>query len=73
MKCYIILQVVTQLNQVNKMITIKQTNYYKDNLELFYGENKFKKLVNTIRKNTTVDLGGLVFGAISLVALLVGF
>lgn len=55
------------------MITIKQTCYFRDNFELYHKESKVKKLIQVIRNNTTVDLGGVIFGAISLVALFVGF
>jgi len=54
------------------MITIKQTSYFSDNFQLYKSESKVKKLIQVIRKNTTVDLGGVMFGAISLVALIVG-
>jgi len=42
------------------------TNYYKDKYECYYSTSKIKELITKVRKNTTVDLGGLIFGAIGL-------
>ena len=46
------------------------TSYYKDSGMFYYKSNKTKELISKIRKNVTIDAGGLIVGLIGLIIML---